>query len=160
MAKADVAEAADYVKDILDNWVTDLYSKQVDDQAAFEEAVDGKVANLKSQVDEQAQQNIDNISNWFDDVYSNIKDATDTQTAEDALAGEVNVLINTISFAKKTTKKAKKSTAFSDASFYGFGALTLGAAATCAYIYKKRSEEKSAAMSQTYADSDEGFCQV
>ena len=54
MAKADVAEAADYVKEILDNMVTDMYERQVNSQAEFEDAINEKVDNLKARVDEGA----------------------------------------------------------------------------------------------------------
>ena len=41
-------------------------------QAELEEAVDSKVADLKAQVDEQAQRNIDNLSKWIDNIYGDL----------------------------------------------------------------------------------------
>jgi hypothetical protein len=46
--------------------VNEMRTNQVEDQANFETALDDKVSDLKSKVDEQAQSNIDNLSNWFD----------------------------------------------------------------------------------------------
>ena len=161
MAKADVAEAADYVKEILDNMVTDMYERQVDRQAEFEDAINEKVDNLKARVDEGATQQIDFISRWIDRIHRDVQDATDSQPAEDEIADEVSEVVDEasavvdeslqlvddffsdISLAKKSSKKAKKSTDDSNAFYFGYGALTLGAAATCAYLYKKRSEEKN-----------------
>ena len=65
-----------------------------------------------------------------------------------------------ISLAKKTSKKAKKSTvADSNSSYFAYGDLTLGAAAaTCAYLYKRRNEKRF--VNQSSESLDEGYTQV
>ena len=151
--KADVAEAADYIKGILDNMVNEMRTNQVEDQANFETALDDKVSDLKSKVDEQAQSNIDNLSNWFDQAYNNIIDAT----AEEEEPVEEVVVISLA--AKKPSKAKHQSKASSSA--YGYGTLALGGAAVsiAAYLYKKN-QDAAKEIKVSGEILDEGFIQV
>lgn len=53
-AKADVAEASEYIKAILDNAQADISQRVAEGQDAFESELDNKMADLKSQVNETA----------------------------------------------------------------------------------------------------------
>ena len=67
-AKADVAEAADYVKDILDNMIIDLRARQV----AETEMLDDWLNQMQADIDSQAQENIDKLSQWIDQAYNDV----------------------------------------------------------------------------------------
>jgi len=71
-AQADVAEAADYIKAILDNAVDDFKAMGEAKQDALdvEAALDEKVNELKVIVDTEAQANIDKLANWLDHTIS------------------------------------------------------------------------------------------
>ena len=60
-AKADVADAADHIKSIVDIMVSDIMARQEENQ----EALDAWLIQMKSEIDTQAQANIDNLSQWI-----------------------------------------------------------------------------------------------
>lgn len=67
-AQADVAEAADYIKAILDNAAADFKAMGEAQQDALdvEAALNEKINELKVIVDTEAQANIDKLAKWMD----------------------------------------------------------------------------------------------
>ena len=137
-----------------------------EDHAEFEQALDAKITELKAQVDAQAQESIDNLKNWLEKVHSGepvttpSEEETTSATEEDqeatsAAEEDQEPEEEAAAIALLATKQEQ------EAIDSGFSAgystiLGLSAAATVAYLYKRRQDEK---RSQTESNDsfDEGY---
>lgn len=126
LGQQQVREASDYIKGIFDKMVVDLRDTQVKNKAEFEKNVDSFVSELKTQVDAQQKENIDNFESWFADKYDSVIDATEVAYEE--------VVPEQIVFATKGAAAQDNSNAY-----VGYGVLSMGVVlATATYLYKKQ----------------------
>ena len=129
LGQQQIREAADYIKGIFDKMVVDLRSQQVKEQAEFDKNVDSFVTELKTQVDVQAQENIDNFESWMEDKYGSVVDMTET-TYDEVVEMQPEMMV----FATKGTAAQDNSGAY-----VGYGILSMGVVlATATYLYKRQ----------------------
>ena len=76
LAMANVQEASDYAKGILDNMMADLVAMNEAHQAAIQEAAQAKVDELKLEIEAQAQHDIEELENFVDIAVSELAAAT------------------------------------------------------------------------------------
>ena len=150
MFQSDLKEAADYMKPILDNMVSDLRAKQAEAQAELEQNVDDFTAEAKAQIAEQAKADLDNLESWINDTFAGVQEFT--ETSYDDLEAQWD---EAVSFATKTT-----TTASSDYSIYGYGALTIGIAAAAVYFAKKQKKTTKTDAKESLLEVDEEFVLV
>ena len=148
--QSDLKEASDYLKPILDNMVADLREKQVEQQAQFEQMVDEKSSELKTQVAEQAKTDLDNLEAWINDTYDGVQEYSNM--SYDDIEAQWN----------EAVYLATKTETVSDSSYsaYGYGALSLGIAAAAIYMFNKKKEAKANSDAKQSLLVDEEFVLV
>ena len=154
MAQNDAKEAAAYMKGIFDNMVADLKEKSAEAQIQIADELDSKVADIKDSIDSQTAENIEEIQHWFDSAYDAINEVTDM--SYDDIRNATDGFNATVGFAS-----VHEGT--SDASYYGYGILAIGAAAaTAAVLYKKKQQkiQPQAGEADQLLDDDEEFQMV
>ena len=133
----------------------------------MEEAINAKLADLKAQADSMATEQIDAIQSWIDNMQSAVTDFVNTDIADivdrvepvepyvaatviddDDDEEEEYVVV----LADVTAQPAAE-----EASYFGYGALTMGVAAVAAGVYIAKRKQKTA--EQTTYD-EEAFIQV
>ena len=148
MAQNDTKEAATYMKGIFDNMVSDLKEKSAEAQSQIADELDNKVQEIKDSIDRQSAENIEEIQFWFDSAYDAVNEATDMSYDDIRNA--------TVGFASVHEGS-------SDASYYGYGMLVIGAAfATAAVLYNKKQQkiQPEAGEADKLIEEDEEFQMV
>ena len=97
--------------------------------------MDAWLTQMKSEIDTEAQANIDKLSQWIDQTYSDIKEATEYQGENTAATTTDQVSFATIDTEVKIEVEGIGSDG--PASF-GYGTLAFGSAAIVAYLLKKQ----------------------
>ena len=149
-AQADIREAADYLKGIADNWIADMPRQHDEWMAEHGEKLQGVIDNMKSNLDKQAAEDIENIDRWVNDTYNEIVAMTEAPVDVDPFdEPEPEV----IALAKKSESKFNK-----EHYAYGFAAASVGFAAMGAYIYLSKKKQKVTTESnQTLLNNDVEF---
>jgi len=138
------------MQEIIDNAVADLRSRvEQSNQEAFD-AVDKAVADWKAQLEETTQSNLDRIQDWIDAAHSRI---------QDRVGGDESVENDDFVSLASVVPTNEKQSHSSHKAMYGYGALTLGAAATMAYFLKRRQNKTLQEQSENLL-GDEDYVQV
>lgn len=117
--------------------VVDLRNQQVKDQEQFETNVDNFVTELKTQIDDQSNENINKFEEWFSQRYNNVVDITEVTYEEvQDIVVEEEEEPDVIMYATKSAKVAKEA---NYSAYVGYGILSMGVVlASATYLYKKR----------------------
>ena len=119
----------------------DLRAQQVKEKEQFEANVDTFVAELKTQIDEQSEENINKFEEWFNEKYSEVVDMTEAEP-------------EMIMYATKSAAQADSN------AYLGYGILSMGVVlASATYLYKKR-QAKQVTIDNSGLLQDQGFEQV